>query len=131
PFSLKFLRYHLPAILWVAVVLVLTLLPAAAMPKTPEWELLSFDTFSHICFFSALAVLVVRSFYSHLEFRFLRYANAVGFAFCLILGILIELLQTVMKQGRHGEIRDVVSDLIGIFLGILVFYFLVRRRLVF
>ena len=101
------------------------------MPRTPEWDLLSFYTLSHVAFFTLLALLIVRSFYAHLEFQFLRYANALAFAFCFILGILIELLQTVMKRGRHGEVSDVVSDLIGIFLGTLLFYFLARRKLVF
>ena len=127
-----FFRYHFPAIVWAAVVLILTLLPSTALPPTPQWELLSFDTFCHASTFSLLSFLVARSFYFFYEKpHFLRFSLAVSFVLCFFVGVIIELLQTIMKMGRHGEVRDVFSDLIGIVLGISLFYFLGRRRLVF
>jgi VanZ family protein len=129
---IAFFRYHFPAIVWAAVVLILTLLPSTALPPMPEWQLLSFDTFCHASVFSLLSLLVARSFYFHYEKpHFLRFALVVSFVLCLFFGVIIELLQTVMKMGRHGEIRDVFSDLIGIVAGVSLFYFLGRRRLVF
>ena len=114
------------------MVLFLTLLPSNALPETPEWELLSFDTFCHAATFALLTFLVIRSFYFHYgNPRFLRYAIGVSLTLSLFLGILIELLQMVMKMGRHGEISDEVSDLIGSVAGAAFFYYLSRRNLVF
>ena len=59
----NFFRYHFPAILWTATVLILTLLPSDKLPETPEWELLSFDTLAHAGDFGLLSFLVARSFY--------------------------------------------------------------------
>jgi len=128
----NFLRYHFPAILWAAVILYLTLLPAESLPEMPEWKLLSFDIFCHIGVFSLMAFLLVRSLYFHYgRAQFIQYAIGLSSVICFFLGVIIELLQTVMKRGRHGEARDVISDAIGIVLGSVVFYFLTRRRLTF
>jgi hypothetical protein len=128
----SFFRYHLPAILWAAVVLFLTLLPADAMPPTPQWELLSFDTCCHAAVFALLIFLVTRSLYHHFGSpQNLKFAISVAIVLGLIFGIIIELLQTVMKRGRHGEFTDVLSDFIGEILGVIFFYFLFRRKLLF
>ena len=42
---------------WTVTILVLTLTPAADMPDTPTWELLSFDTAAHAAVFALLAAL--------------------------------------------------------------------------
>ena len=111
------------------MVLVLTLLPSDKLPPTPEWKLLSFDTFSHICVFGLLTFLTIRSFYRHYgKFYFLKYAIGISLVLCLLFGVLIEMLQTVMKSGRHGEISDVIGDFIGELFGALFFYILARRQ---
>jgi VanZ family protein len=128
----KFIRFHLPAILWAAVVLFLTLLPSDKLPDTPDWELLTFDTFAHACVFALLTFLVARSFYfQYGKHGFLKFALLVAIVLCTFFGILIELLQTVMKLGRHGETGDVISDFIGAIFGALFCYFLFRRRAAF
>ena len=125
----NFLRYHFPAILWAAVILFLTLLPSESLPKTPDWELLSFDTLAHAGVFGLLTLLVARSFYfEYGKPQFLKFALLVAVILCAFLGVIIELLQTIMKQGRHGETGDAISDLIGAVLGALFSYFLFRRR---
>jgi VanZ family protein len=128
----NFFRFHFPAILWAAVVLFLTLLPSDKLPKTPEWELLSFDTLAHAGVFGLLTFLVARSFYFEYEKpQFLKFALLVAVVLCTLFGGLIELLQTVMKLGRHGEATDLLSDFIGAILGSLFCYFLFRRRIAF
>lgn len=127
-----FLRYHFPAILWAAVILFLTLLPSESLPKTPDWKLLSFDTLAHAGVFGLLAFLMVRSLYFHYgRAQFLKFAIGLSVVICIFFGVIIELLQTVMKRGRHGEVGDVISDVIGTVLGVILFSFLLRRKLTF
>jgi VanZ family protein len=125
----NFFRFHFPAILWAAAVLLLTLLPSDKLPETPEWELLSFDTLAHAGVFGLLTFLVARSFYfEYGKPQFLKFAILVAVVLCTFLGGIIELLQTIMKLGRHGETTDLLSDFIGAILGALFCYFLFRRR---
>nr|WP_234462371.1 VanZ family protein [Adhaeribacter terrigena] len=118
--------------MWAAVILFLTLLPSESLPKTPEWKLLSFDTLAHVGVFGLLAFLLVRSLYFHYgRAQFLQFAIGISVVICFFFGVIIELLQTVMKRGRHGETGDVISDVIGTVLGACLFYILLRRKLTF
>ncbi|HEX8658180.1 MAG TPA: VanZ family protein [Hymenobacter sp.] len=98
--------------LWAAVVLVLTLTPADEMPRTPVWELLSFDTAAHAGVFAVLAGLSWVS----LRRRCLRSVSYVGLVVLggsALFGSLIEVLQSTMRLGRHGEWTDLLSDTLG------------------
>ena len=101
-------------LLWAAVVLVLTLTPSAEMPRTPVWELLSFDTAAHAGVFFVLAVLSWFSLRRQRRWpRLARHAGAVVLVGSLLFGALIEGLQMTMHLGRHGEWSDLLSDGLG------------------
>ena len=101
-------------LLWAVVVLVLTLTPSDEMPRTPAWELLSFDTAAHAGVFFVLAGL--SWFALHRQRRWPSLARHAGWAVLVgsvLFGALIEVLQMTMKLGRHGEWSDLISDSIG------------------
>ena len=101
-------------LLWAAAVLVLTLTPANEMPRTPVWELLSFDTAAHAGVFFVLAGLGWFSLRRQRRWPWpARHAGAVVLASSLLFGALIEVLQMTMRLGRHGEWSDLLSDGIG------------------
>ncbi|QNP53760.1 VanZ family protein [Hymenobacter qilianensis] len=103
---------------WAAFILLLTLTPSKDMPVTPRWELLSFDTAAHAFVFAVLAVLSFFSIRRQSRFPGLR-AMAVPFVIIgsTLFGGLIEVLQSSMNLGRHGEWSDLLSDGIGALLG--------------
>jgi VanZ family protein len=101
-------------LLWAVMVLVLTLTPSDEMPRTPAWELLSFDTAAHAGVFFVLAGL--SWFALHRQRRWPSLARHAGWAVLVgsvLFGALIEVLQMTMKLGRHGEWSDLISDSIG------------------
>ena len=101
-------------LLWAAVVLVLTLTPSAEMPRTPVWELLSFDTAAHAGVFFVLAGLSWFSLRRQRRWpRLARQAGAAVLVGSLLFGALIEGLQMTMHLGRHGEWSDLLSDGLG------------------
>lgn len=101
-------------LLWAAVVLVLTLTPSDEMPRTPVWELLSFDTAAHAGVFFVLAGLSWFSLRRQSRWPGLaRHAGAVVLGANLLFGALIEVLQMTMQLGRHGEWSDLISDGLG------------------
>lgn len=113
---------------WAAFVLVSTLTPARAMPDTPRWELLSFDTAAHAFVFWLLAVLSVFSARRQRWSATLRtHAFRVVLLGAVGMGAFIELLQMRMNLGRHGEWSDLLSDSLGVVLGLLMMWTLRRR----
>ena len=106
--------YAVLPLAWAVVVLVLTLTPSDEMPRTPVWELLSFDTAAHAGVFAVLAGL---SWFSlHRQHRWPWLVRPVGWvvlAGSVLFGAVIEVLQMTMRLGRHGEWSDLLSDGIG------------------
>lgn len=102
-------------LLWATIMLVLTLTPAKEMPRTPTWELLSFDTAAHAGVFAVLAGLA--SLWAQQQPR-LRYPASLVLLGCIAFGALIEVLQYSMQLGRHAEWSDLLSDSIGAALGL-------------
>ena len=123
-----FFKYNFPALLWTAVILYLTLLPAATMPEVPEWEFISFHTAAHAGVFFVLAVLLLWGLKKQNQFLNLQQqAGFYTFFFCFLLGILIEWLQSSLGWGRQGDAMDIISDTIGTILGMVCFYRIYRR----
>jgi VanZ family protein len=112
-----------PTLLWTLVILVLTLTPAAEMPETPAWKLLSFDTAAHAGVFAVLAVLA----YPWVQTWAIRPRILVLLG-GVALGALIEVLQYAMHLGRQAEWSDLLSDSIGVVLALLLIG-VGRRRL--
>ncbi|MET4074248.1 VanZ family protein [Hymenobacter sp. UYCo722] len=101
-------------LLWAALVLVLTLTPSDEMPRTPVWELLSFDTAAHAGVFFVLAGLSGFSMRRQRRWPWLAaHVGAVVLVGSLLFGALIEMLQMTMRLGRHGEWSDLLSDGLG------------------
>jgi hypothetical protein len=116
-------------LLWAALVLVLTLTPAADMPITPVWELLSFDTAAHAGVFVVLAGLSWFSLRRQTRWPLLaRYAGAIALLTSILFGGLIEVLQHTMHLGRHGDWTDLLSDAIGAALAVGIATFWVARH---
>ncbi len=106
--------YVVLPLLWAALVAVLTLTPAADMPRTPVWELLSFDTAAHAGVFAVLAGLGWLPARRQRRWpRLVRHAAAAVLVGSILFGGLIEVLQQTMHLGRHGEWTDLLSDALG------------------
>lgn len=93
------------------------------MPDTPRWELLSFDTAAHAFVFWLLAVLSVFSARRQRWFASLRtHAFRAVLVGTVSMGAFIEILQMRMDLGRHGEWSDLLSDSLGVVLGLLMMW---------
>ena len=126
--TMKTLARRLPGpltLLWATVMLVLTLTPAKEMPRTPAWELLSFDTAAHAGVFAVLAGLAGLWARQHPR---LRHPASLVLLGCVGFGALIEVLQYAMQLGRHAEWSDLLSDSIGAAVG-LALALVIRKRL--
>ncbi|SES82213.1 VanZ like family protein [Hymenobacter actinosclerus] len=109
---------------WAVFILVSTLTPAADMPDTPRWELLSFDTAAHGFVFAVFTVLATFSARRQPWSAGLRArAFSLVLALAVGLGALIEVLQHLLALGRHGEWSDLLSDALGALAGTAFMWF--------
>ncbi|MEJ8756461.1 VanZ family protein [Pontibacter sp. H259] len=116
------LRYNLFTILWAAVILLTTLLPASSMPSVSVWDLLSFDSFAHAGMFAILCFLMIVGMSKQFSYPKLKHhAVLSSFIISLVFGLVIELIQFTLIPGRSAEFMDVVSNTIGCVIGIVIF----------
>src|SRR5690606_27371840 len=121
-----FLQYNLFGICWAAIILILTVSPGHEMPKTLDWNLLGFDTFSHFAVFGLLTLLLIVGFAKQFTFKKIR-DNAIGFAISIgiLYGILIEGIQS-MVPGRYFDVADILANSIGCLTGFIGFYLIYK-----
>lgn len=124
-----FFRYNLFGIIWAAVILLLTVSPGASMPKTLDWSILAFDTFSHFFVFGVLTLLLIVGFIKQYQFGTIRqkavvYALGAG----IIYGIFIEIIQA-MVPGRYFDLVDILANSLGCLTGYLGFYIIYKLEI--
>jgi hypothetical protein len=123
---MKLIRFYLPAIVWTAVILFLTLLPASDLPNTFFSKIPYFDKMVHAGIFALFVILWYAAWYKSFS---LTHANVqktkqplTGLAgiilIAVLLGLLIEILQKEWTTiHRDFEWFDWLADIIGAFFG--------------
>ena len=118
------LKPYFPALSWAAIILILTLLPPQALPKVPDWNLISVSSLAHLFFFMTWAFLLLLGFFrANASSTSLSYSR-IGLTFILAVsyGALIEVLQGLMRLGRQPDVADIFFNTVGALLGIASFY---------
>lgn len=121
-----FIQYNLFGFFWATIILLLTVSPGHEMPKTLDWNLLAFDTFSHFIVFGVLTLLLIVGFTKQFAYNNIR-RNAVTYALGagIFYGILIEGIQSVIP-GRYFDVIDILANSIGCLTGYVSFYLIYR-----
>jgi hypothetical protein len=125
----KFLHYNYPAILWIAVILVLTCMPGTMIPEVPAFlDLFSPDKLVHLFLFAVLVLLLLRGLRKQFhETISRRFAVAIVLNIGVFLGGMTELLQgTALVTGRQCSVYDFIANVAGCFLG--WGFFIIRKR---
>ncbi|GJM59635.1 MULTISPECIES: VanZ family protein [unclassified Persicobacter] len=119
------LRYQLFTIIWVIIILFLTLLPASSLPSGINWYI-PFDKLAHAGVFGILALLLtIGSCKQYSVEHMKRFPYHWTISLCFVFGLLIEVLQGSFTS-RHFEWMDLVADMIGAFIGLIVFFFVYK-----
>lgn len=115
---------YFPALSWAAIILILTLLPPQALPKVPDWSLISISSLAHLFFFMTWALLLLLGFFRSNSNTGNRKYSRIWFTFILAVsyGALIEVLQGLMRLGRQPDVADIFFNTVGALLGIASFY---------
>jgi hypothetical protein len=98
------------ALLWALCILVLCLMPGAALPAWDWFDLLSLDKLVHAGMFGVLTLLLSGAFLKRgAPFHFLPWAIAFSVAY----GWGTEVLQGLEALGRRTDINDMIANTVG------------------
>ena len=89
-----------------------------SLMKMPKVEVISFnniDKLYHLFAYFTLSCCWLFSFYKKPALKY------IIIIFCIIYGIIIEVLQDTLTLYRTGDFKDILANTVGIFLGLLVF----------
>ena len=104
-----FIIYHLPAIVYAILIIVLSSIPQTGMPR---WEILKYDKAIHFLEYAIFAFLTYRSFAYLLRSFRLRFA-IYSAIFVVSLFALIDELYQSRVPGRQSDVYDAMVDILG------------------
>ena len=111
------------AILLTAITITLSVLPADSMQKASLISIPHMDKIGHSIAYLSLGFFWLLVFFA-MDKRAIK-----TLIFLFSLGMLIELTQFYFLVGRYFEILDIIANISGAILGIVVGYILYRKKL--
>jgi len=114
-------KFYIPFVVWTSIIFVIIAVPGNYIPKPHGiWEMMSPDKIVHLAMFAPLSFLSAWGVYrtsGRLKLSFI-FAAIYG----VVYAISTELLQYFVISGRNGNLYDAIADVVGVLLGLLLFY---------
>ena len=125
----KKLGFHLPWIIWVLIISVLSFIPGNQLPEI-EWEIISIDTVVHFGMYLMLSILlafgfILKNILNLSKLKMYLILVLVGIAF----GTFVELVQGSFIYRRYFDLLDILANSIGSIVGMFLVA-LIGRKLV-
>ncbi|MGN6508534.1 MAG: VanZ family protein [Chitinophaga sp.] len=125
---MRMVRYYLPALGWIILILFLCTLPGSAIPKASIFDMLHIDKVVHFVLFGSTVVLLAYGYYRQKGIVSKRALFLLVLAATLY-GLAIEFIQKYMVVNRSFDLYDLLADGVGAGAGALVFWWIGRRFL--
>jgi len=122
-FSFKIWLRKTIAALYLATIAALSLMPARDLPHFTVFS--SLDKAVHISMYLGLSFLACWSYEISRDRMKPIYLLLLG---VFMYGVLMEILQRTMHNGRNFDFKDMIANLTGAIAGILIFRYLDRMR---
>jgi len=119
---LQFLRNTRWAILWGALIFILTGIPGGMLPRLPSYlDLFQPDKLVHLFVFGVFFILLVLSFRKPGTPLFVtRHPMLVAFLFAFFIAATTELLQEFVVPMRTASFWDFIANIVGSLLGLVL-----------
>ena len=123
-FSIKpWVRKTIGAV-YLIVIALLSLWPANSLPHVSLFS--GADKLVHICMYPGLSSLACWIYdIGHQRIRFIYSLLAAVFMY----GVLMEILQHTMHNGRSFDFKDMIANLVGAIIGTLIYRYLERKQM--
>jgi glycopeptide antibiotics resistance protein len=117
---MKILRYYLPAIIWIVLIMVLCTLPGKDIPSNSFFEFVHFDKIVHFGLFGGIVLFLALGIYW--QKKHISPLTLLILVICAAsYGLAIEFIQKYWAIGRSFDIYDVMADTLGAIAGVWVF----------
>ncbi len=126
--SMRMVRYYLPAVGWIILILFLCTLPGSAIPKASIFDQMHIDKVVHFVLFGSTVVLLAYGYYRQKGVVSKRALLLLVLAATLY-GLAIEFIQKYLVANRSFDLYDLLADGVGAATGALVFWWIGRRFL--
>jgi len=100
---------------WLLTMTILFVLPGSSFPEERWFDQIHLDKWVHVGLFAVLLFLWKSAFYSTTKSY-----NIILVSLTLLYGVSIELIQGAWVANRSADVFDVVADMTGCLVGILV-----------
>ncbi|MBK8517370.1 MAG: VanZ family protein [Saprospiraceae bacterium] len=111
--SAKF--YLISAVLWTILTLYLSLISAREASKFNVWDFVGFDKLAHLIFYCIFCFLWC------MGFRESNNSQKKILFFSVSFGVLMEICQLYLFNGRSFELFDIIANIIGSVVGLILF----------
>jgi VanZ family protein len=122
------IRYYLPAMGWIVLILFLCTMPGSSLPKISLLDKLHVDKVVHFFLFGGTVILLAYGYYK--QNGRLSGLGLFSIAFVVTLyGLAIEFIQKYLIPNRSFELMDVLADGAGALMGALIFRWIGKKFL--
>jgi VanZ family protein len=123
-FSFKLWLRRTILLFYMAIVAILSLMPVRALPHFTVFS--GIDKAVHLSMYLGLSVLTCWSFEINRKKMIPIYILLAG---VFMWGVLMEILQRTMHNGRNFEFRDMIANLTGAIIGLMIYRYFDRKRI--
>ena len=115
-------RFSIPAILWAAFILFVSILPGGTAEQALIFGFFPVDTLVHLVLYAGLVFLLMVGFSKqHTSYNLRYYPASFAVTLACLYGLGIELLQEFVIVQRNFEIYDLVANISGAIIGYGIF----------
>jgi len=109
------------AFLWTAIILVLVGIPGNQIPKVSDWmDVFQPDKIIHVFIFAPFSWLWSKHFMLRTNSK--KKGIIISAVFGILYAISTEIMQFYVFIGRNGNLADAIADIIGVLVGLVIFY---------
>lgn len=120
-----FLKNFWKTIVWAALIIILSCLPEDNIPS-PKWDILPYqDKILHLIFYCVLSLFFIKAYQLQYKKPLLNPGVIlISLAFIFVFGMILEIVQEIFIRSRNGEIMDLVFNIIGLIIALVLLYLL-------
>ena len=110
------------AVYYTLILIILSLVPIPDL-GLPRFKLLEFDKLIHFIMYLIFALIWGLKIENFLE------RKMEIFAYLILFGLVLEILQHLLPFGRYFDLGDFVANSIGVLFGVFILYYLKKKLL--